>query len=625
MGMTLSRLRSLSPLGPIFGKELRTTARRKRTYALRFLYLAGLLLLLLFYATLFSQTHSNSVMWRVQRQAELGAWFYMVFAYFNLGAMTLVGPILTSTAINSERLHKTLPVLLMTPISAWQIICGKLFSRLWIALTLIGLSLPALAVVRLLGGVEAEQIVAALCMSVSVVIAGAALGLLLSTLMNRSYAVILLSYGVLGIVYGLIPMLVGTTLFGVLRLQKGPAVEWFLQGFDLTNPFFALATIAFPANMRVPAKLPEWYWCAIVHLGVALMLVLLSVLIVRRMARKEHEGGGRAVPATVNRPATDAAAINQPDSRHAIAQASSRTVSDNPVFWREVRRPLLARRWQAIAMSLFVVGVLVLIYCLMFAADNLADRDAQMVFSCIFCGLLTLLTCVLSGTAIAQEKESDTWTLLLTTPLSGRQVVWGKAAGLLRRLAWPAALIAAHFFLFALGGVLNWTATWVVLWLTFTTNILWVATGLYLSLRLKTVIFAVILNLLGPLVLYLLALVVLGILGGLVAHTEQWMEVVGLYAPYAYMVSAIDSFTQRAAYSYNYYDYASSGFFYRQMIDGQSVWIPVYGRVDVITFLEIVLGVGVAYLALAGALLWHTARRFNRIVGRAVQRRAEPI
>jgi ABC-type Na+ efflux pump permease subunit len=256
----------------------------------------------------------------------------------------------------------------------------------------------------------------------------------------------------------------------------------------------------------------------------------------------------------------------------------------------------------------FIVGTLVLIYGLMFAGDNLNDRDTQMVFACIFCGLLTLLTCVLAGTAIAQEKESDTWTLLLTTPLSGGQIVWGKVAGLLRRLAWPAALIAAHFILFTLGGFIHWTATWVILWLTFTTNVLWLATGLYLSLRLKTVIFAVILNLLGPVVLYLLAMVVLGILGSFLADTGYWAEVVGLYAPYAYMVSALEG---------------SRGLLDRSWTNSQFVWIPVFDRVDIITFLQFVLTVGLAHLALAGAILWHTARHFNLIVGRAVQRRSE--
>ena len=38
------RLTALSPFGPIFEKELRISARRKRTYFLRVLYLAALLL-----------------------------------------------------------------------------------------------------------------------------------------------------------------------------------------------------------------------------------------------------------------------------------------------------------------------------------------------------------------------------------------------------------------------------------------------------------------------------------------------------------------------------------------------------------------------------------------------------
>ena len=48
----------------------------------------------------------------------------------------------------------------------------------------------------------------------------------------------------------------------------------------------------------------------------------------------------------------------------------------------------------------------------------LDDSELQMVYAVIFNGLYWLLVAVLSATAIAQEKESDTWTLLLTAPLS---------------------------------------------------------------------------------------------------------------------------------------------------------------------------------------------------------------
>src|SRR3954471_23213791 len=99
-------LRSISPLGPIFGKELRSTSRRKRTYYLRFFYIALLLLVMLaFYSDLSSDLkHVGSVARRAQKLAELGAVFFAVFAFFSLAAMAIAGPVLTSTAINSERL-----------------------------------------------------------------------------------------------------------------------------------------------------------------------------------------------------------------------------------------------------------------------------------------------------------------------------------------------------------------------------------------------------------------------------------------------------------------------------------------------------------------------------------------
>src|SRR5215212_4409145 len=103
MRSPLAILRSLSPLGPIFGKELRSTSRRKRTYILRFCYLGALLLLLLLvYATTRGEMqNAGSVARRAQKLAEMGAIFFAAFSFFSLFAMAIAGPVLTSTAINS--------------------------------------------------------------------------------------------------------------------------------------------------------------------------------------------------------------------------------------------------------------------------------------------------------------------------------------------------------------------------------------------------------------------------------------------------------------------------------------------------------------------------------------------
>src|SRR5438552_17626643 len=205
-------LSGLTPFGPIFGKELRTASRRKRNYLLRVVYLGGLLLFLLWAYAITRMEFNAGVAGRAQQQEQLGWAFFMFFSIFTVGAMGLVGAVLTSTAINFERQAKTLHVLLMTPLTAWQIVSGKLFSRLLTALTLIGLSLPVLALVRLLGGVELWELFGVTCLCAVTAMTGAAIGLVLSTINFRDCGVILLSYFMMAAVYVFMPMMVGMYL-----------------------------------------------------------------------------------------------------------------------------------------------------------------------------------------------------------------------------------------------------------------------------------------------------------------------------------------------------------------------------------------------------------------------------
>ena len=81
----LARAAGVSPFGPIFGKELRVTSRRKRTYLLRMGYLGLLLLaLLLAYAT--TGRSYGGVAAQMQRQAALGSAFFAAFTLFRRAA-----------------------------------------------------------------------------------------------------------------------------------------------------------------------------------------------------------------------------------------------------------------------------------------------------------------------------------------------------------------------------------------------------------------------------------------------------------------------------------------------------------------------------------------------------------
>jgi len=351
----------------------------------------------------------------------------------------------------------------------------------------------------------------------------------------------------------------------------------------------------------------------LIHIGLAAFLTLLTALSLRRIARREAEGAGSPAPppppvyfpppTTALVPAPPVEAVPSPSfapsplAAVAPTRGPSRAVSDNPVLWRETRRPLFARRWQSIAAACVVIAFLLFIYALMSANHALTEPDSQIPFACIFCGMLNILACVLSATAIAQEKESDTWTLLLVTPLTARGIVFGKMLGILRRLAPLCLIITIHFLLFFIGGTINGVTLLVILYLTFTTNVIWIATGLFLSLKIKRVTFAVMLNLAGPVLLYLVPLVLLAIIFSSTPNSDV-MEVVGLYCPYPYMASSI------LHYNTTY---------------GRSLWLPVYGQVPEDTFLKWAFFCGMAHLAVTAAIVYVTIRRFDRQVERAPQ------
>jgi ABC-type transport system involved in multi-copper enzyme maturation permease subunit len=588
------RLPDISPFGPIFGKELRATARRKRSYALRVMYLAALLLgLLVAYTGTSNRVYATSVSAQAQAQAQMGQMFFAFFCVFSATAMAVLGPVLTSTAISAERLGKTLHVLLMTPVTAWQIISGKLFSRLLVALTLIGLSLPALALVRLLGGVELGQMVGIVCLCVATVLATASIGLLLSTFMNRAYAVILLSYAAMLLLYVFVPFVLYFGFdFG------GGRYNWV---YDWINWMTCAITLAEP---RGAPGVGDWLPCVLVHLGLSVVLVAASAVVLRRTSRRAGDGRlARPIqPAAAGAEAAEE--VPAPPPAHAIAlprpTTPAREVSDQPVLWRETRRPLMAKPWQAVVGAAATVVLLLVTYFVLWGDHLLDEEMSQAGYAWIFNLIVWLLTAVLAATAIAQEKESDTWTLLLTTPLTGTQIVWGKVLGIYKRLQWLAALIVTHFLAFTVFGVISWQALVVAVWVIFSFNSIWVATGLFLSLRHRKVTFAVIVNLLLAVGIYLVAFFVL-LTAGEFMGVHDLQETVAWYLPYFYLADGITA------------NWSS-----RQEL----VYLPGNLRVAGETFLTVVFTVGVLHLGAAYAVLRATAGMFDRIVGRAPQRTA---
>jgi hypothetical protein len=280
-----------------------------------------------------------------------------------------------------------------------------------------------------------------------------------------------------------------------------------LQAISDYNPFWATA---FLASGQSRAMAVTWVPCVVSHVVASAVLLAVAALLVRRLARREGEGagGGIAAPVALEAVLPRGAAVPAGDGAKPQAIAGKRTarrrrdVSDHPVLWRELRRPLMARRWQRTVGTVICSLMLLWTYSAIGFENGLNREDTQIGYALVFHTLLMLLTCVLAATAIAQEKEGDQWTVLLASPLSGSAIIWGKALGVARRMVWPTALAAAHFFVFRAFGVITQPTFLMVLTVLITFNLIWIATGVALSLRCRKVTVAVIVNLALPVVLY---------------------------------------------------------------------------------------------------------------------------
>ncbi len=191
--------------GPIFDKELRVSSRRRRNYSLRFFYV---MILAFFVVTVWLSNvdvQGNATV-QQSRMAEAGKAIVSKVVLFQFIAIQILAAILLSNAISDELYHRTLGLLMTTPMNSFQIVMGKVLSRLLQLLQLLAITFPILAIVRVLGGVSWGYLLSSLCITLTAAIFAGSLSLLISIKNRRAYAVILQTLFLLFSFYVILPM-----------------------------------------------------------------------------------------------------------------------------------------------------------------------------------------------------------------------------------------------------------------------------------------------------------------------------------------------------------------------------------------------------------------------------------
>jgi ABC-type transport system involved in multi-copper enzyme maturation permease subunit len=430
--------------GPVLFYDLVRNARRARTYVTRSAYLA--LLLLFLWAVVGSQVgrpHYRPGGMSTREQAEqiaretaaLAESFFYTFLSVQFALAVFLTPAYVAPAITEEKERKTLEFLLATDLDGREIVLDKLLARLGYLTLLLLTGVPVLSAVQFLGGVEPDLVFAGFAATALTVAGLAGVSILSSVYARRSRDAIVLTYVAVALYVVLCVVgdfLVDNFIFtrSPLLFGVGPSAADCVAAFQAGNPAYAQSRVFSPSvavREALPAVLRSYAAFYLILTGVT---VSLAVLRMRPVALGEAGGAKRGERA-----------------RRALPP-----VGELPMVWKEKYCGGRFRlRWWGKAMVILLVllsfaPVLPIVgsnagTSPYWSPGNLAgemNTYVRIVGTLVAC--CALLAATLRGAvAVRIEKDKDTLDGLLTSPLSTREILFGKWVGCLWGLRWPAA------------------------------------------------------------------------------------------------------------------------------------------------------------------------------------------
>ncbi|MHC4323019.1 MAG: ABC transporter permease subunit [Planctomycetota bacterium] len=478
--------------GPIFDKELRVSSRRRRNYFLRFAYvvLLSIFILSIWYSNLGIRS-SGSAVYQISRLSSAGRQIITTIVWFQFIVAQLIAIVMLSSSVSDEIHTGTLSVLMTTPISSFQIVTGKLLSKLLQLMLLLAISLPLLAIVRVFGGVPWDYVSSSVCITLTAALLAGTLSLLLSMTYRHAYTVILVTVIIYMMLFGALPGLFNMLAVNGMFIFDRQATQSLLA---LTNPFVAFAASnATFIQSGVPSFF-SWPLHCLLMLAITAVLVTVAVWRVRKAApAKMFSSAAKPWSAGIlERTLTRIfykAGSQSPDS-------SIIPVTGQPVIWREMRKGFIGQSKGEAVICILLIGAF-LIAAVLLLLSSPRNSFLPRYFMSAFYLVALVRMAVFSAGSITAEKEARTWPVLLATPLEDRDIVRGKAIAAFRR---NVPLLLLYFILFSIShfkmaGIENFP----ILLLSIALNLLPIASsalfiigsGLYFGTRLRTTTTAV--------------------------------------------------------------------------------------------------------------------------------------
>ncbi|MFI5455420.1 MAG: ABC transporter permease subunit [Isosphaerales bacterium] len=595
--------------GPVFNFELLGTSRRARFYLVRAFYAAILFLMLW-------AIHSG---WTSETGGELPShmvsWFALsTFAAIAIGQEILVlalTPALVAGVIADEKQRKTLNYLLASRLTSPEIVLGKLLVRMLYVGVLLGVSLPVLSLLVLLGGVDPRLVLLACGATLSTAWFLAALSIWVSTIARRVREAFFIAYGLEGL------WLFSPLIFRSVSIPGWPAFDsaaiWLTDWVGYSSPVEVGRQLLFGiavSGLSGLSLLEPVGWMIGLQAAFGLVLAVMAAWQLRPIFRRQDGGGG----------------IRAPRGLRSILSSRRRwrfwrrpVLGNRPMLWKELHtggsRGLA--RFLALLLTLIAGGFLAY-WTVWFAISAIQEmwehgyyslgdytsRNDRIAFYWFLRFVVPLLYVVsilaVAGAAsasITSEHEEDTWVSLTATDLTGREIIFAKLRGAMRRGRKFAELILLIAAVGAVAGSIH------VLSLPFLIIVLSVygwfaaALGVWISLQLRSTWRAQFLTITTLLLINVAGQGILNVLCRFGWAPQVWPG----FTPYeiSKLLPDLQFFQQLSSASWPRSWWVSD-------IDNGLAWQTIATVLSVL-----------GYAALATLLTWQTLRRFEVVAGRA--------
>ena len=387
-------------LTPLAGPECRWAVSKTWVFVVRStaaVLVLGILLVVAWYCWLVQTVNPAA-----RPEAALGGALLTALG-LNFTLVLLLAPALLAGAFSSDATRTALGILLITEVSAGEIVLSRLISRVSQVAIVAAAGLPGICFLCGYCGAQAPEILASIATTLAIACGASGIALLLSVLFTRARDALIGTYGI-----GLLLLVAPSILAGILP----PSILGWIMGL---NPYLCLDPLV-SFGYSTPALRTAIVWAALGVVGAAATTWLLWPSYLRRTGGKDNLISRRD---------------NVPP------------VSEDPIGWKELniesnkqfgKLLSLVSRLTLIAM----LGGSALLTVLFLWSNQPGSTptwvDGLLAVASSWIEMLSLPMSWLlqwgvgirAAAGISTEKEQGTWEALMMTPLEGREIVRAK-------------------------------------------------------------------------------------------------------------------------------------------------------------------------------------------------------